>query len=271
MLESERHDRIASHVEKHGFLSLQDAMHLFQASRSTVRRDFDELASEQRVDRVRGGVRRRNTEGVLYFQPRGTERLREKDAIAAGAVRLLKPNDVLFVDGGTTTIHLAAHLPDMPLRIITVSVLFLDALAGRHDHLRSIESIATGGIYDPDLGIFIGPLARRSLADFHARWAFLTADGIGPWGVSNMNYLSVETKTEMIERAEKVAILADHSKIGKHAMTHVCGLEEVDVLVTDDWPENASMLETIRDAGVEVATFESNGDGRMSSLHLTTP
>jgi DeoR/GlpR family transcriptional regulator of sugar metabolism len=56
----------------------------------------------------------------------------------------------------------------------------------------------------------------------------------------------------MIRNGEKVAVLADHSKIGRRAMTQVCGLDEIDLLITDECSDNAPALDKIRQRGLEV-------------------
>jgi DeoR/GlpR family transcriptional regulator of sugar metabolism len=56
----------------------------------------------------------------------------------------------------------------------------------------------------------------------------------------------------MLASADKVAILADHSKIGRHATFRVGPLEDVDLLITDVWPANRPLLEEMRGRGIEV-------------------
>ena len=56
----------------------------------------------------------------------------------------------------------------------------------------------------------------------------------------------------MIENADKVVVLADHSKIDKKAMCHVCDLEKIDILVTDVWPENKDILKKYEKVKIQI-------------------
>jgi len=66
----------------------------------------------------------------------------------------------------------------------------------------------------------------------------------------------MEIARAMIESAEKVAVLADFSKLGKKAMCHVCPLEDVDLLITNPCPEQQALLDHIRSRDVEVIEVE---------------
>jgi DeoR/GlpR family transcriptional regulator of sugar metabolism len=264
MIELERHGWILSHIENHEYLSLNDAIQALKASPSTVRRDFDTLVAQNFVQRVRGGIRRpvQATPEVLPFDLREVGYTKEKDVMADRAASLLKPNDVIFVDGGTSTHHIAACLPSFALRVITISVPFAMALAKRRQELRNLEVFLTGGAFDLNLGVMLGSHVRESLSRFHVQWSFIAVDGISAHGISNMNYLSIESKQIMIENSEKVVVLADHSKIGKNAMSQICGLNRISILITDEWPENAAMLQTIQKAGVEIIMVSLEGANR---------
>jgi DeoR family transcriptional regulator of aga operon len=55
----------------------------------------------------------------------------------------------------------------------------------------------------------------------------------------------------MVERAGRVIVLCDSSKIGRSALSQICGLSDIDELITDvDAP--AEDLQALRAAGLEV-------------------
>ena len=103
----------------------------FLASPATIRRDFTELAASGKAERVRGALRKIASESgkMPPFALREIRLSKEKAAMAEFAVTLLKPGDVLIIDGGTSTFQMAHFLPDFSLKIITNSVrlaMFLD-------------------------------------------------------------------------------------------------------------------------------------------------
>ncbi len=254
MLQSERQDRILEYLSEHEYLTVPEAVKVFQASPATIRRDFDELAEKQLVRRIRGGIKPERTvpSGMEPFSLRELRHSAEKDLLAQAAVKVLEPGNVIFVDGGTTTFHIGLCLPEIDLRVITNSLRLARVLEERSTEKSSLEIYLTGGFLYPKSGILLGPSAEAGLAQYHADWAFLSVGGITAAGISNTNELVVEGERVMIRNSQKVAVLADHSKIGKNAMCHVCSLEEVDMVITDAWPENEAAIQGLRDQDVHV-------------------
>lgn len=254
MIQLQRHERILKYLTEHEFLTVKDAVRIFQASPATIRRDFGDLAQQSLVRRTRGGVKfeRGFEQGMTPFALRETQYSVEKEALARQACSLLKPGEVIFIDGGTTTFHLTTWLPNQNLRIITNSLRFANAMEERRKEKSLVEIYLTGGYLYPNSGILLGPNAVTSLSHYHANWAMLSAEGITDAGISNTNDLVVEAERAMLEHADKVAILADHSKIGKRAMCHVCGLDQIDLLITAAWSDNDETLLKFKDQGLEI-------------------
>jgi DeoR/GlpR family transcriptional regulator of sugar metabolism len=257
MIAAERIDRIAKSLENNDFLSVAGACALLDASPATVRRDFAELVAQGRAERHHGGVSRlrRDALAMLPFAAREMQHATEKSVIARAATALLAPGDAVFVDGGTSTLHLASHLGAMPVRVITNS-LRLAAAIGAASYANPIEVLCSGGYLLARGGLLIGPQARAGIEAYHARWAFLSAGGIGPDGVYNTDELVQDIERAMIACADRVVVLADHSKLGARALCRVCGIERVHMVVTDRHPEGAAVVERLRESGVQVTTVE---------------
>jgi len=229
----ERHERILHLAAERGLLYLDRAMEATGASRPTIRRDFGELAESGAVERFRGGIRAARKDGNVPFNLREVQHSAAKSAIARKAVSLLRPGEVVFVDGGTTTYHICFHLPPIPLRIITNSLrlsAYLDNAARRHpDWGVSL----TGGQVHPGSNMLTGPGTVHALRFYHADWAFLSVGGITADGLYNTSEAIVETERTMIERCDRAVILADQSKLGCRAMCRVCGVGRIDRLITN--------------------------------------
>lgn len=252
MLAAERLDLLFKSLEDKEFLSVAEGCRLLDASPATVRRDFAELAAQGRAERLRGGLGRskRDALAMVPFAAREMQMAAEKSAIARAAAGLLHSGDAVFVDGGTSTLHLASHLGAVPARVITNS-LRLAAAIGAATYASPIEVHLTGGYLLARGGLLIGPQARAGIAAYHARWAFLSVGGIGPDGVFNTDELVQDVEREMLARADRVVALADHSKLHARALCRVCDLARVHVLITDAGA-TAEQLDPIRAAGVEV-------------------
>jgi len=249
-----RHKAILERLEAQEYLSVEGAVALCGASPATVRRDFNALARRGLGERTHGGLRRpsESGSGELPYTFREVQYSEEKAALARAAVGLLRAREVITVDGGTTTFHLAGCLPDFPLSVITNSVRLATALGERRLEQGTVEICLTGGYLFPELGLLAGPPTIASLGQYHAQWAFLSASGICTEGVYNPNAFIVESERVMIANADRVVILGDHSKIGRRSMCRVCGWDEVDVLITTAYPGQEATLSRIQEAGVEV-------------------
>lgn len=259
MLPHQRKQLIQDYLEGKDVLSVPDAVRLLRVSPATVRRDFASLAKEKVLRQVRGGVASVNGTRVPEIPPfalRAVQHHHEKSAIAARAAKLLRPEDTVMVEGGTTTIMLHEFVPQTPLRIITNSVRLAALIDEKNSHYSGLDVYLTGGMLYARTGLLMGGTALASLRQYHANWVFLSTGGITEAGVSTTNELVMEVARTMVESAEKVAVLADFSKLGKKAMCHVCRLEDVDVLITNPCPEQQILLSNIRSRGVEVIEVE---------------
>ena len=234
MRQNVRLQKILNHLEETQDLTVERACALLEASPATVRRDFAQLVDTEKVQKVWGGISRVESgerERPLLF--RQTHYVEEKKAIAQEAVRLIQEGDVVMIDGGTTTLEMATLLVGKRVRIITNSLLIANKFYTEQNGWPATELFITGGLLYPDSGLLVGPEAKKTIAQYHAHWAFLSCGGIDAEGVHNTNQLVVEIEQEMIRQCSKVVVLADHSKFGVKSMSTLCDFQSVDIIITD--------------------------------------
>lgn len=257
MTDAERFDRILIHLREKGRLSVQEATALLGVSVATVRRDFREMHRQNLVRRVRGSVLPAPVDRsgeIIPFALRQVRHSQAKAALAARAAKLLAPHDVVIIDGGTTTYHLAGMLPPFPLKVVTNSMRLAAALDELREERPNPEVHLTGGFLYPGSGILLGPSANAGLSHYFAKWAFLSVGGINEEGIYNTNELVSEAERVIVGNAEKVVVLADSSKLGHAALCRVCPLDEIDILITNSEPRNAPLAHALEQHGVEVLT-----------------
>ncbi len=231
----ERQRAIASLVDRQGDLTVEEACRTLGISPATTRRDFVELTRRGLVDKTWGGIKatRLPTSEMLPSRLRESLNTTEKERIARAACELIQDGDVLMIDGGTTTLCMAPHLANRPVRILTNSIL----IAHRIDALRSVhagaEVFLTGGFLYPGSGLLVGPEAVKSLSQYQAKWAFLSVGGLDAAGGSNTNHLVVESERMMIRLASEAVVVADSSKWHRKEMVRAFAWSEVGTLITD--------------------------------------
>ena len=106
MLGEERQQAILAAVEQRHSVSVQELMQLLDISESTIRRDLNALDKEGRLVKVHGGAMaiggsfHVKDDAVEYRKEINRE---EKIEIARYAAALIKDQDVVYMDAGTTT------------------------------------------------------------------------------------------------------------------------------------------------------------------------
>jgi DeoR family transcriptional regulator of aga operon len=82
--------------------------------------------------------------------------------------------------------------------------------------------------------------------------AFLGVDAIdAALGAASHHEGEAAMNSLLASRAKRVVVIADSSKLGKHAFARVCPIEKVQALVTDEVATDADVAPFI-EAGVEV-------------------
>ncbi|HEY1277773.1 MAG TPA: DeoR/GlpR family DNA-binding transcription regulator [Thermoleophilaceae bacterium] len=248
MRRAQRLDGILAQLASNGSVSVQELTKSLGASPATVRRDLQLLEEQKLLSRSHGGA---VGNGLLYELPvryRGGRRAEEKGRIADAAVERIGDAQTVGLTGGTTTTEVARRLRERRLTVVTNAVNIASELVVS----ETIRLVVTGGVARPQSYELIGPLAERTLEGLNLDVMFLGVDGVGSAGVSTHDEVEAHTNRKMVERAARVIVVCDSSKIGSSALSSICALSEIDELITDvDAP--GEQLDGLRGAGVEVA------------------
>lgn len=243
-----RQKRIQEHLNRVEFASLEELARQVEVSVSTVRRDVAALESTGTLRRTHGGARLANPHSDEFaFSARDTHQLPEKDAIGRACAELIEPRQSVIVDAGTTTYHAAKYLEPKIPQIVTNSLPVANLFASS----SRVELIVSGGVIYPRLGVLVGPLAVDAFSRLHADVAIMSAGGVTMEGVSNSHGLLIEIQLAMIRAAQRVIFCFDSTKLGRHSISHLCGLEKIHAIVTDAGaPEG--LVAQLRERGLQV-------------------
>jgi DeoR/GlpR family transcriptional regulator of sugar metabolism len=234
MLIAERQSRLLDVLSRQGMLDHESLSRELGVSASTVRRDLEQLEQRGLVRRTHGGAvwtgdEVKETARPYAFEQRMQFLVEAKQRIARAARSLIKPGETVLLDGGTTTYYFARELLGTPLQVVTNS-LPIASMFQNDDH---IELILTGGVVYPRYGVLLGPVAETMIASIHASTLFLSVAGLRGDELFNQNMLLVQAERKMMEQCQRVVLLIDGTKFGQQALVKLCGLDEVDVVVTD--------------------------------------
>jgi len=250
MKAAERQLRIRQMFESKDFLDLETLCHELDASESSVRRDLDVLEEQNILKRVYGGavpVQPPGNGGAFDFIVESERFSDEKSRIGRLTAGLIEDGQTVILDGGSTVAAVARELAAKSLHVVTNSLPIAEALEAR----RNIELTLTGGYLDPRIRVMLGPLCEQMLGLIRADVVIMGIGSVSDAGFSNNNTLVVGSEQKMIEIANKLIIVADHTKFGRNAMIPVAQLEAADTVVSDGElaPEYVDLL---RSKGIEV-------------------
>jgi DeoR family transcriptional regulator, fructose operon transcriptional repressor len=254
MTAEERKHRLEGYLQKVEFASLEDLARHVGASTSTVRRDLTVLEAAGGLRRTHGGARIITPKSDEFaFSTRDTHQLDQKEAIGRACADLIRPNQSVIIDAGTTVYHVAKYLEDKSPQIVTNSlpVANLYSAAGR------VELVLSGGVIYPRLGVLVGPLAVEAFSKLHADVAVMSAGGITLEGLTNSHSLLIDIQLAMIRAAAKVIFCLDHTKFGRRSVSPLCDLEQIDTIVTDSQAP-AELVAQLRAQEIEVIVAPDN-------------
>nr|WP_216853072.1 DeoR/GlpR family DNA-binding transcription regulator [Phytoactinopolyspora halotolerans] len=256
-----RHERLTAMLQllaERGSLSVDEAVEELDVSHATVRRDFDHLAKQQLLARTRGGAVTANVSYDLPLRYKASQHASEKERIAQKVVEQLRPGSVVGLNGGTTLTQVARaialderfHL-DGPAEGVTVVTNALN-IASELVVRPHIKVVVVGGVARHRSYELVGSLASRVLDVISIDTAVIGVNAIDPdRGAMVFDEGEAGINAQLAERAERVIVPADSSKINQRAFTTVLPVTDIDLLVTDSGADAAAVTQFIN-AGVEV-------------------
>jgi DeoR/GlpR family transcriptional regulator of sugar metabolism len=244
-------------LQSRGFAALGELAQAIEVSESTVRRYLEQLETEGVARRTHGGAFwTGESDTMSVFQTRRDDAWAAKAAIGRAASAMIEDHDTILLDGGSTTYELARQLVNRPLQVVTNSLPVAHLLSAS----ESIDLVMIGGCVRGRTAVTIGPMAESMLHSINVGKAFLSVAGITDRGYFNSNMMLVESEKAMLDSADQSIVVADSSKFGKVSLSRLCGLHEVDAVVTDadlksSWKEHLEM------ASVELVLAEETTTG----------
>lgn len=252
LMGEERKRKILEILEKDGRVTVEHLAREFGVSAVTARADLDDLAGAGTLVRSRGGAVRRSDSILDYpIAVKATLHRAEKQRIARAAVGLLRPEQTIILDSGTTTAQIARQIRGMRLRPLTVITNALNVAMNLHN-VPEITVIMLGGILRRTSDSMVGPQAERTMGELNADHLLLGVDGLHPEiGLCTPDILEAQLNALMVRAAREVTAVADSSKLGRRGLSVIGKIDILNRLITDDKADPA-IVAAIRARGVEV-------------------
>jgi DeoR/GlpR family transcriptional regulator of sugar metabolism len=216
----------------------------------TVREDLAKLEEKGLLVGVHGGAVLAQSDqlGILKSNVSDGIYQAEKAEIADTAQRLIETNDIIALDGGSTTLEIARRLDNRPLTVVTNDLYIINELTRK----EQIRLVVPGGYRVRNM--LTGPEAVAYIRSLNIHKAFLSATGIHLQdGLSIYTGEFIEFKQALLRTAREAYAAADHRKFGRTALRTFAALGELKAIVTDRGlsPDTAKQY---REAGIPIIT-----------------
>jgi DeoR/GlpR family transcriptional regulator of sugar metabolism len=246
MLKEERLEKIVKQVERDSRATFEDLNKKLKVSVDTIRRDIKELADKGLLKAIRGGAMQNLPLPYIERESVDTD---DKKIIAEKVVQFIRPDQVIFIDAGTTTAAAAALLPvNMPLTVITTSFPVVNALIN-HQH---VEVIFAGGSLNKRTYATNGYETIQAIKNIQAHVCLLGVCSIDiKKGITGVDYQDTLIKKAMLENSRFKIALSTYEKVGALDPYFVCDANYIDVLITEKDPAT-SELDDFRAAGMTI-------------------
>ena len=155
-----------------------------------------------------------------------------KTRIAKEAAKLIKDNDTVLIESGSTCALLAEEICQTKknVKIVTNSYFIADYI----QEYDSCKIILLGGEFQKESRVTVGPLLKELIRSFRVPFAFVGVDGYDDeLGFTGKDMMRSEVVQAMSDVSKEVIVLTDSSKFGKCGTVRRFALSQVSRVITD--------------------------------------
>lgn len=235
MIIDDRQKQIMTLVKDRGTISFKELSSIFYASESTIRRDVKKMEAQGLLKEVRGGasiIETNSSETSIII--REQIHIKEKNHIAAIAVKMIENGHSYFFDSSTTSARLIILLK--PFSELT-------AITNGLDNALLLTYYSTANVFIPGGRVLRktnsthGVETTNFISRFNCDIAFISCRGLSSNGdITEANSETQVNKAIMLKNATKKVLLIDHSKFNKTFLLTTANIKEIDYIITDEEP-----------------------------------
>ena len=246
MLKSERQALILRQINLHNRVLSSDLSNEINVSEDTIRRDLNELSDIGKIIKVHGGALSKSFHSS--FLRSDIYKVDSKKTIAQKAVELIHEGMFILTSGGTTVIEMARLLPEN-----LQATFFTGSIPAAYEYAQhpNIEVIFIGDKISKGSQITVGGEAINKINSIKADLCFLGINAIDQDGITDNDWEVVQVKKAMVLASQKTVLLTISEKINTHQRIKICGLNDVDILITELDPNN-DLLEIYKTHNITV-------------------
>lgn len=245
----DRRFKIIELINSNGQVTVSELSRKFNVSEVTIRNDLAHLENKGLLIKSRGGALKVQGVGIdQQLTEKAKINFKEKQAIGKKAAELVRENDTIILDSGTTTLEIAKNLNKINnLTVVTNALNIASYLAN-----NNIKVLILGGILRSTSLSLIGPIAEKSIKSFYYDKCFIGVDGIDSnSGIFTPIAEEAYLNSLMIENSKEVIIVTDSSKFKRKSFGFIAPITKINIIITDyKIPEDE--LKNLQRLGIKV-------------------
>ncbi|MCL4377773.1 MAG: DeoR/GlpR family DNA-binding transcription regulator [Actinobacteria bacterium] len=254
-----RRYKILELIKNKKLIAVSELIDFTKSSKATITRDLRNLESEGLIKRSYGGITYIEEKPSYSFSDSSICQIKEKKAIAKVAFSLLKENDTMITNPGTTTLELCKNIVQSNINVfvITNSLKVLELFA--KNNRRNVFCI--GGDLNLEVYAFTGQISNIIMGMIQAEIGFIGVHGIDlEAGITLPISSGTELLSTLSKQVKQKVILADHSKFGKTSLYKVeIQLQDIDKIITDTQTDE-KYIKALEKKGIEVLIADPEKD-----------
>ncbi len=248
MYAEERHQDIITILRARRKVSVAELSDRYSVTKATIRADLKVLEEGGLIVKTHGGALLKTQNSFeLSSDTRKSINQDRKAIIGELAAGLVNDNETIIIDTGTTAACLAEHL----IRKKSLTVITNDFEVARTlEDGEDVQIIFLGGLIKNKYHCSYHSGDHSLLSTLRVDKAFMAANSFSlVAGASVADLKLAECKRIMVRQANEVLLLCDSTKIGKTSLAQFATPEQIDIIVTDERPEEA---ERYREQGISL-------------------
>lgn len=237
MFQEERLLKILEYLNVHKEMSVHDICKEFDVSRDTARRDIVKLVEEGASMRTHGGITLPTLRDTIRdYRQRLTAYSEEKMRIGQRALSFIQEGKHYFFDVSTTVRFLAEFIHH-DIQVYTHSLDVAEILSDKD----KVSVYLSGGSLHKENRFMFDAESLNLLKNVRFDTAFIGAAAITKNGIYYENKEDALIKKVVAEQSNTVILLADIHKFQLDSYHRGLGLQQVDILITDQTPPESFM------------------------------
>lgn len=210
MIKEQRLQIIIKYLQNKSFVKITKLQEKTQIPIATLHRDLKYLESTSTVSRSHGSVILQ-TKKEDYFKNLGIN-TSIKLKLAQKAAQHIKDEMLIFIDAGTTTLHIVDFI-DSSFKNLTIVTNSISLVSLAHKYNFNFKVL--GGDIKKTTNAVVGTTTISELRKYHFDLAFVGVNGCANNYLSTPSSEEADLKTAIIKQSEKTFFVFDQSKFEK--------------------------------------------------------